>query len=138
MCFSSYINSKLKLKLWWAGARKRKESAFFVTFIFFEGDFFNIWVLSQCVVYLINFQNIYNFTYQKTLLHTLLLLVFKIVEILQCIHNRFCLLFQFFKSSRQKPRILEGVCTWMKSHCKTRFYLTATPCWGFCALGNWR
>ena len=35
----------------------------------------------QCIVYWINFQNIYTFTYQKTLLHTLLLLVFKIVEI---------------------------------------------------------
>ena len=32
-----------------------------------------------------NFQNMYTFTYQKTLLHTLLLLVFKIVESLQCI-----------------------------------------------------
>ena len=38
-----------------------------------------------CIVYWINFQNIYTFTYQKTLLHTLLLLVFKIVESLQCI-----------------------------------------------------
>ena len=31
-------------------------------------------------MYLINFQNIYTFTYQKALLHTLLLLVSKIVE----------------------------------------------------------
>ena len=45
--------------------------------------FFNIWVLSQCIMYGINFQNIYTFTYQKTLLHTFLLLVFKIVESLQ-------------------------------------------------------
>ena len=47
--------------------------------------FFNICVLFQCMVYWINFQNMYTFTYQKTLLHTLLLLVFKIVEILQFI-----------------------------------------------------
>ena len=32
-----------------------------------------------------HFQNIHTFTYQTTLLHTLLLLVFKIVESLQCI-----------------------------------------------------
>ena len=33
------------------------------------------------------FQNIHTFTYQKTLLQTLLLFVFKIVESLQCIVN---------------------------------------------------
>ena len=32
-----------------------------------------------------NSQNIYTFTYQKTLLHTLLLLPFKIVKSFQCI-----------------------------------------------------
>ena len=32
-----------------------------------------------------HFQNIHIFIYQKTLLHTLLLLVFKMVESLQCI-----------------------------------------------------
>ena len=41
----------------------------------------------QCIVYLIHFQNINTFTYQKTFLHTLLLLVCKIVESLQCILN---------------------------------------------------
>ena len=50
-------------------------------------NFFNICVLSQCKVYWINFQNIYTFTYQKTLLHALLLLVFKIFKSLQCIVN---------------------------------------------------
>ena len=39
----------------------------------------------QYIVYWIHFQNIHNSTYQKTLLHTLLLLVFKIIESLQCI-----------------------------------------------------
>ena len=33
MCFSSYKNYELKLKLWWVGARERKKSASFVTFI---------------------------------------------------------------------------------------------------------
>ena len=35
-------------------------------------------------MYLIHFQNIHTFTYQKILLHTLLLLVFKIVQSLKC------------------------------------------------------
>ena len=84
LCFSSYENPKLKVKLWWVGARERKKRAFWVPFILSEEIFFNICVLSQCIVYWIHFQNIHTFTYQKTLLHTLLLLVFKIVESLQC------------------------------------------------------
>ena len=48
-------------------------------------DFFNIWVLPQCIVYSGNF--IYTFIYHKTLLHTLLLLASKIIESLQCIHK---------------------------------------------------
>ena len=38
--FSSYKNRKSKLKLWRIGARERKKSAFFVTFILSEGNFF--------------------------------------------------------------------------------------------------
>ena len=83
MCFSLYKNCELKVKLWWCGSRKRKKSAFFVTFTLSKGNFFNIWILSQCMVYWINFQNIYTFTYQRALLYTRLLLVFKIVESLQ-------------------------------------------------------
>ena len=41
--------------------------------------------MAQCIAYWINFLNIYSFTYQKTLLRTLLLLFLKIVESLQCI-----------------------------------------------------
>ena len=48
----------------------------FLTFVFYLN------------VYWINFQNIHTLTYQKTLLHTLLLLVFKIVESLQYIFNK--------------------------------------------------
>ena len=69
-------NYELKVKLWWGGARERKKSAFFVTFILSEGNFFNVWVLSQCLAYWINFENLHAFTYLKTLLHTLLLLVY--------------------------------------------------------------
>ena len=54
-------------------------------FILFQGHFFNICFLFQCIVYSINFQNIYTFAYQKAFLCKLLLLVFKIVESLKCI-----------------------------------------------------
>ena len=77
LCFSSYRNRKLKVKLWWVGARERKKRAFFVPFILSEGNFFNICVLSQCIVYWIHFQNIHTFTYQKSLLHTLFCLFLK-------------------------------------------------------------
>ena len=81
--FSSYKNRILKVKLWWFGAREKKR-AFFVRFILIEGNFC---VLFQCIAYWIHFQNIHTFTYtftcQKTFLHTLLLLDFKIVESLQ-------------------------------------------------------
>ena len=85
LCFRSYENCKLKVKLWWVGAHERKKMAFFVPLILSEENIFNICVSSQCIVYWIHFQNIHTFIYQKTLLPTLLLLVFKIVESLQCI-----------------------------------------------------
>ena len=87
LCFSSCKNRKLKVKLWWVDARERKKRACFVPFILPEGYFFNIYVLSPCIVYWIHFRNIHTFAYQKTLLHTLLLFVFKIVKSLQCILN---------------------------------------------------
>ena len=95
LCFSSYKNRKLKVKLWWVGARERKKRAFFVPFILSEGNFFNICVLSQCIVYWIHFQNIHTFTYQKILLHTLLLLVSKIDKSLQYILSHFHLRWSF-------------------------------------------
>ena len=61
-----------------------QKSAFFVAFILFEGNFCD---LSQCIVYWRHLQNIHTFKYQKALLHTVLLLIFKIVESLQCILN---------------------------------------------------
>ena len=80
LCFSSYKNRKLKVKLWWVGARERKKRAFFVPFILSEGNFFNICVLSQCIVYWIHFQNIHTFIYQKTLLLTLFYLFWKLMK----------------------------------------------------------
>ena len=42
---SSYKSRKLKRKLWWIGARKRKKRTFFVPFILSEWNFFRICVL---------------------------------------------------------------------------------------------
>ena len=75
--FSSYKNRKLKVKLWWFGARERKKNAFFVPFILSEGDFSDICDVCQCTVHWIYFQNIHNFIYQKPLLHTLFCLFLK-------------------------------------------------------------
>ena len=64
----------------WSSWKKKED--IFCTVYFVQR---NICVLSQCIMYWIHFQNIHTFTYQKALLHTLLLLVFKIVESLHCI-----------------------------------------------------
>ena len=71
LCFCLHKNRELKAKLWWAGARERKKSAFFLMFISSKERFFNIFVLSWSIVYWINYQNIYNFVTKKRLLHTL-------------------------------------------------------------------
>ena len=82
LCFSLYKNCKLKIKLWWVGARERKKRSFFVPFISFEGNFLQ----DLCFISMYSVLNTHSeYTYQKTLLHTLLLLVFKILESLQCI-----------------------------------------------------
>ena len=65
--------------------KKEKKRAFFVPLILPEGKFFKICVFSQYIVHWIHFHNIHTFTYQKSLLHTLLLLAFKIAESLQCV-----------------------------------------------------
>ena len=95
LCFSSYKNRKLKVKLWWVGARERKIRTFFVLFILSEGIFFNICVSSPCIVYWINFQNIHTFEYQKTFLHTLFCLFLKSLE-------AFSLSFQDFDKNAQE------------------------------------
>ena len=64
---------------------KEKRRHFLYRLFYPKKIFFNICVLSQCVVYGIHFQKIHSFPCQKTLLHTLLLLAFKIVKRLQCI-----------------------------------------------------
>ena len=71
----------------------KEKRGIFVPFILSEEILTNICVLSQCIAYWINFQNICTFTYQKlfnipiSLLITLytFLFIFKIVESHQCI-----------------------------------------------------
>ena len=64
-------------------SRKKKEDIF-CTVYFFWRKFFNIYVLSQCIVYWIHFQSVHTFTYWKNNTSYTFLLVFKIVENLQC------------------------------------------------------
>ena len=80
----SQIKSKAVMS--WV-SRKKKEIIFCIAY-FVQREFFKISFLSQCLVYWIHFQSIHTFTYQKILLHTLLLLASKIVESLQCILSK--------------------------------------------------
>ena len=66
---------------------QNKTECIFVKFILPEEKFLNIWVLSPCYSVLNRLSECIYFyiPYHKTLLHTLLLLVFKIVKSLQCI-----------------------------------------------------
>ena len=75
---------------------ERKKREFFVPFIWSEGNFFNMCFISMYIVS--NTPSVHTFTYRKILLHTLLLLGFKIVESLQCIIN------QGFHSNHEKER----------------------------------
>ena len=67
-------------------SRKKKEGIFLYS-LFCPKEFFLTFVLSQCIVYRKHFENIHTFIYQKTLFHTLLSHVFKIVGSLQYILN---------------------------------------------------
>ena len=72
----SYKNCELKIKLGWIGARIFC-NGYFVLNIFSDVLFCSVCILSQCIEYRINFQNIYTLTYQKTLLQTLFCLILK-------------------------------------------------------------
>ena len=85
---SLYKNCELKVKLWGVGVRERTAQSYSVYFVWMN-FLFNIWVLSQFIVYGTNFQNIYTSTYQKPLHYTTLLFAFKIVESLPCIIDLF-------------------------------------------------
>ena len=63
LCFRSYKNHRLKL--WGVGSRERKKKVYFVPVIFPEGIFFDISVLSQCMVYWMHFQNLHTLHIRK-------------------------------------------------------------------------
>ena len=79
------LHIKSKTVMSWSSWKKKE--GIFCTIYFVQRNFFNICVLSKFMVYWIHFHNVHIFTHQKALLHTLLLLVFKIVESSQCILN---------------------------------------------------
>ena len=79
LCASTH--SKLKVKFCWVGARERKKSAFFVTFILLTEMFLIlVYYLNIAIVYWTNLQNIYTFTYRKTVLYTLFCLFLKLLR----------------------------------------------------------
>ena len=88
LCFSSFKNHKLKLKLWWVGARERKKRALFVPFILCRRNFFkNLFFISMYSV--LNMLSEYSYFYiSENITSYKFLLVFKIVESFQCIVNR--------------------------------------------------
>ena len=91
---------------------KKKKSAFFVAFILPERYFPNSYILSLFMVYSINFQIIYTFTYQKTFLHTLLLLIFKILESLQCILKYW----EWLKRNTEQYFLLSGTFPFVRAY----------------------
>ena len=94
LCFSSYKNRKLKLKLWWVGAHERKKGHFLYRLFCPKEFFFNICVLSQSIVYWLHFHNIHTFTYEKILLFILFCSFFKLSKAFSLplkAKNRFCI-----------------------------------------------
>ena len=79
--------SQIKSKTVMSWSLQKIKDVIFGTVYFVWREFCNICILAQCIVYWIRFQNIYTFTYQKTVLDTLFLLVIKVFESLQFIFN---------------------------------------------------
>ena len=78
LCFSSYKNRKLKVKLWWVGARKRKKRAFLYRLFCPKKFFLHLCFISMCSV----LNTLPEYTYFSILLPFLHI---NIIENLQCI-----------------------------------------------------
>ena len=63
--------SQIKSKTVMIWSSQKKKRAYFVLFTLSKRIFSTFFVLSQCMLYWIHFQNIHTFTYQKALLYTL-------------------------------------------------------------------
>ena len=79
----SELQIKSKIAMSWSSRKKKR--AFLVMLILSEMIFCKVCILSKCILYWINFHNI--FTDKKTLSHRLFLFIFKTVESLQRILN---------------------------------------------------
>ena len=118
LCFSSLKHRKLKVKLWWVGARQRKK-VYFVPFINSKRNFFNICVLAQCIVYWIHFQNIYVYIYIYIYIYIILhinnftisCLLSKLPKALSVSFNRMKLFFAL-KVELEGTRIWCKIITW--------------------------
>ena len=88
LIWESQINSKTVIS--WS-SWKKKESIF-LPVIWSEG----IYVLSQCILYWIHFQNIHTFMYQKTLLHKLSYLLLKLSKAFRVFLNKVLVWFQLY------------------------------------------
>ena len=82
----SLLRIKSKTVMSWS-SRKKKECIFCNDYFCLKNFFFNICVLSQCVVCWINFENIY-FYILKNITSYDFLFVFNIAESLQCIFKK--------------------------------------------------
>ena len=78
LCFSSYKNRKLKVKLWWVGAHKRKKRAFLYRLFCSKKFFLHLCFISMCSV----LNTLSEYTYFSILLPFLHI---NTIENLQCI-----------------------------------------------------
>ena len=65
MRFSSYRNCELKVKVWWVGARERKNRIFCNVYLLRIIFFFNFFFISMYIVLNKLSEGMYTFTYQK-------------------------------------------------------------------------
>ena len=92
---------KRKTVMSWSSWKKKER---IVKFVLSKENYFNICVLSHCIVYLIKFLEYIYFTYQKALLRALLLLGFKIIESLQCMVKH--MVWFIVKKCRRENKVL--------------------------------
>ena len=86
LCFNSYMNHELKVKPWWVEAHDRKVVLLVQRSFCLKDIFFNICVLSQCIVNVLNklSEYIYFYISRNITLYTFVA-CFKTIKSLQCI-----------------------------------------------------
>ena len=108
LCFSTFKNHKLKIKLCWVGAHGINKSAFFIPFNLSEENFLNFCVSSQCIMYWIHFQKIPLLHIKKHYFIHMFLVFKTIIESLQCILQSFGHLWGNFYTKFVFVRILHA------------------------------